>query len=79
MEDKLNQGKYETMEDFYSDVILITDNCRQFNPPTTLPYVHADELEAIFKAEWARVSSKLGHDEKRSMAAALNKLKLEDV
>ncbi|KAF9643139.1 hypothetical protein BDM02DRAFT_3079366, partial [Thelephora ganbajun] len=33
----LNQNKYETIEGFKEDTMLIFHNCRQFNPPGTFP------------------------------------------
>ncbi|EJD48509.1 hypothetical protein AURDEDRAFT_112948 [Auricularia subglabra TFB-10046 SS5] len=76
---KLDAGEYDSMEDFQSDVILIFNNSRQFNPVGTLPHDHADILEKFFKKEWSRIAGKLSYEEKRAMGSAINKLKTEEI
>jgi hypothetical protein len=77
---RLNQNKYETMEDFKEDVMLVFRNCRQFNPPGTFPYICADNVEAVFIKEWARVMEKrLEWGEKRSLQGVLSQLLKEDM
>jgi transcription initiation factor TFIID subunit 2 len=77
---RLNQNKYETMEDFRGDVILVFRNCRQFNPPGTFPYICADNVEAAFNKEWERaIEKRLEWGEKRSLQGILSQLLKEDM
>jgi transcription initiation factor TFIID subunit 2 len=77
---RLNQNKYETMEDFKEDVMLVFRNCRQFNPPGTFPYICADNVEAAFIKEWARAMEKrLEWGEKRNLQGVLSQLMKEDM
>jgi len=77
---RLNQNKYETMEDFKDDVMLVFRNCRQFNPPGTFPYICADNVEAAFSKEWTRaVEKRLEWGEKRSLQGVLSQLIKEDM
>ncbi len=76
MEKKLNQAAYSTMGEFAADVELIFANCRQFNPPGTEPCQHADELEKLWRKEWAKtVTPKLEANEKRALVGLINRLK----
>lgn len=76
MEKKVNQAAYSTMGDFAADMELIFANCRQFNPPGTEPCQHADELEKLWRKEWARtVTPKLEANEKRALVGLVNRLK----
>ncbi|TRM61550.1 hypothetical protein BD626DRAFT_570752 [Schizophyllum amplum] len=73
---KLTEGQYQTMEDFRKDVELIFKNCRTFNPPTTYPQQCADNVEALFKKEWAKaMEKKLSYTEKRGLQAVVRELK----
>lgn len=77
---RLNQNKYETMEDFKEDVMLVFRNCRQFNPQGTFPFICADNVEAIFVKEWPRVvERRLEWGEKRSLQGILSQLLKEDM
>ena len=77
---RLNQNKYETMEDFKDDVMLVFRNCRQFNPPGTFPYICADNVEAAFSKEWTRaVEKRLEWGEKRGLQGVLSQLIKEDM
>jgi len=77
---RLNQGKYETMEDFKEDVMLVFRNCRKFNPAGTFPYICADNVEAAFTKEWARaMERRLEWGEKRSLQGILSQLTKEDM
>jgi len=77
---RLNQNKYETMEDFKEDVMLVFRNCRQFNPPGTFPYVCANNVEAVFVKEWTRATEKrLEWGEKRSLQGIISQLIKEDM
>ncbi|KAL1729840.1 hypothetical protein EV714DRAFT_251135 [Schizophyllum commune] len=73
---KLTEGKYQTMEDFRKDVELIFKNCRKFNPVSTFPTQCADNVEALFKKEWAKaMEKKLSYSEKRGLQSVLRDLK----
>jgi len=77
---RLNQNKYDTMEDFKDDVTLVFRNCRQFNPPGTFPYICADNVEAAFTKEWARaLERRLDWGEKRNLQGVLSQLTKEDI
>lgn len=77
---RLNQNKYEAMEAFREDVMLVFRNCRQFNPPKTFPWDCADNAEAVFIKEWARaVEKRLEWAEKRSLQGILSQLLKEDM
>ena len=79
MGDKLDKDKYKSMEQFASDMNLIFANCRQFNPPTTLPTLHADVLEKTFRKDWAKLQERrFTPEEKKAVGFALNKVKQED-
>ena len=72
---KLTEGKYQTMEDFRKDVELIFKNCRKFNPVSTFPTQCADNVEALFKKEWAKaMEKKMAHNEKAALKKMLNTL-----
>ncbi|MCO5565704.1 hypothetical protein L7F22_019378 [Adiantum nelumboides] len=75
MTEKLNEGKYSTMGQFKSDMELIFANCRQYNPPTTIPIQLTDAVEAAFEREW-RIASilKLEPGEIKTLQALLKKL-----
>ncbi|KIM44007.1 hypothetical protein M413DRAFT_443069 [Hebeloma cylindrosporum] len=45
MSDKVNKGKYRSLEDFTSDFRLVTNNAKSFNPPGTIYHTEADRLE----------------------------------
>lgn len=45
METKLENDKYETMEDFVYDCKLVFNNCRQYNGESTTFYKNANKLE----------------------------------
>jgi transcription initiation factor TFIID subunit 2 len=80
MSDRLNEGRYSTMEQFREDMDLIFKNCRLFNPPGTYPVICADLLESTFEREWTKGSEKkLSYGEKRSIQVLLNKLIADDM
>lgn len=58
MENKLNSGRYRTMEDFEADMHLIFQNCRQFNHPATIVVANANVLEGVFDKEWVKAMEK---------------------
>ncbi|KAF8151531.1 hypothetical protein B0H34DRAFT_132874 [Crassisporium funariophilum] len=45
MTDKVNRGKYRSLEDFASDFRLVTTNAKMFNPPGTIYHIEADRIE----------------------------------
>lgn len=47
MGEKLKDGKYKTVDLFENDVRLIIENCRSYNPETTVYYKNADKIEEI--------------------------------
>ncbi|KAG8711147.1 hypothetical protein FRC08_016245 [Ceratobasidium sp. 394] len=74
---KLRAGKYKIMEDFKNDFNLIIRNCRQFNPPGTFPVTAADNLEAAFQREWAKLNTeprKISSGDRRALVSMLDKL-----
>jgi transcription initiation factor TFIID subunit 2 len=77
---RLSQGKYETMEEFHDDVQLVFRNCRQFNPPTTYPANCADVVEQLFIKEWTKVmDKKLDWTDRRMLSGIINQLLREDM
>ncbi|KAH7907029.1 hypothetical protein BJ138DRAFT_1137716 [Hygrophoropsis aurantiaca] len=80
MTDRLNAGKYSTMEEFSKDVQLIFNNCRKFNPPTTYPVTCADAVEKMFKKEWSKMTEKkLSWVEKRALQGMMTTIVREDI
>ncbi|KAI0073975.1 hypothetical protein K474DRAFT_1665959 [Panus rudis PR-1116 ss-1] len=43
---KVEKGKYRSLEEFASDVRLVTGNAKLFNPPGSIYYTEADRIEA---------------------------------
>ncbi|PFH52313.1 hypothetical protein AMATHDRAFT_140606 [Amanita thiersii Skay4041] len=75
MSTKLNEGKYNTMEDFRKDIELVFSNCRKFNPPRTFPVTCADTVEKAFKKEWPKlIERKLSWTEKRGLQGVMTNL-----
>lgn len=80
MSTKLNEGKYATMEDFKDDMELIFSNCRQFNPPGTIPVACAAAVEKTFKKEWPKaMERKLSWTEKRGLQSIVTNIAKEQV
>ncbi|KAG9096358.1 hypothetical protein FRC06_008750 [Ceratobasidium sp. 370] len=74
---KLRSGKYKIMEDFKNDFDLIIRNCRQFNPPGTFPVTAAENLEAAFQREWAKLNTeprRISSGDRRALVSMLDKL-----
>lgn len=79
MGNKLDKHMYHTMEQFARDMILIFNNCRQFNPPGTDPVLQAEILENAFRKEWSKAMQKrMELTEKRSLQSILVKLRAEE-
>lgn len=79
MNRKLDKRQYSTMEQFARDMLLVFDNCRQFNPPGTEPIQHAEMLEKVFRKEWGKaMERKMDLNEKKSLQTTLLKLRADD-
>jgi len=77
---KLDQGQYETMEDFKRDVGLIVGNCRKFNRAEDYPTLCANIFEKAFKKEWPKaMERKLTWQEKRGLQGIMTTLVKEPV
>jgi transcription initiation factor TFIID subunit 2 len=77
---KLEKRQYFTMEEFARDMLLVFDNCRQFNPPGTDPVALAEILEKAFRKDWGKVMErKLDPSEKRTLQGSLTKLRADDM
>ncbi|WFC96745.1 hypothetical protein MBRA1_003407 [Malassezia brasiliensis] len=73
---KLNDGAYATMGDFASDMRLMLANCRQFNPPTTLPREFEAAVRKVWRREWSRAMvRKLDYQDKRALQSMMGRLK----
>ncbi|KXS13476.1 acyl-CoA N-acyltransferase [Gonapodya prolifera JEL478] len=57
---KVDEGAYETMEEYARDVQKIFDNCKQYNEPST-PYVKcANALERFFQQRFKQKRQEVG-------------------
>ncbi|KAF8527429.1 hypothetical protein BU17DRAFT_39590 [Hysterangium stoloniferum] len=80
MSRKLDKRQYLTMEHFARDMLLVFDNCRQFNPPGTDPVALAEILEKAFRKDWGKaMEKKMDLSEKRILQALLTKLRADDI
>jgi len=80
MATKLDQGQYETMEDFKRDMELVFNNCRKFNRPEDYPTSCANTVEKVFNKEWSKVvERKLTWQEKRGLQGIMTTLLKEPV
>ncbi|KAG0173770.1 hypothetical protein DFQ30_007055 [Apophysomyces sp. BC1015] len=52
IETKLNDGAYETSEEFEADIRLMFNNCYLYNPPVTPVHKMGTELEKAFDEKW---------------------------
>ncbi|KAG0191845.1 hypothetical protein DFQ28_010784 [Apophysomyces sp. BC1034] len=52
IERKLNEGDYDTPEEFEVDVRLMFSNCYLYNPPVTPVHKMGKELEKVFADKW---------------------------
>ncbi|KAF8580130.1 hypothetical protein K439DRAFT_1648275 [Ramaria rubella] len=76
---KLDKKQYSSMEQFARDMLLVFNNCRQFNPPGTEPIQHAEILEKVFRKEWGRaMEKKLDPSEKRTLQGLLTRLRADE-
>lgn len=77
---RLEQGQYETMEEFKKDIELIFSNCRKFNRPEDYPTLCANIVEKVYKKEWPKVTErKLTWQEKRGLQGIMTVLVKEPV
>ncbi|KAI0643446.1 hypothetical protein C8Q79DRAFT_979029 [Trametes meyenii] len=44
---KVEKGKYRSLEEFASDIRLVTSNAKTFNPPGTIYHTEADRIESF--------------------------------
>ena len=73
---KLKQGQYKTMGEFASDMRLMFANCRQFNPPGTVPALMEQAVSRVWRREWSRAMvRKLEYSHKRSLQSMMGRLK----
>jgi len=68
------------MEEFADDLRLVYTNGRKFNAASPDIIRLIDSLEALLRKEWpGTLRRKLPTEVKRSLAQAINQLKVEDV
>ena len=73
---KLKEGAYLTMADFAADMRLMFANCRQFNPPGTIPAQMEQIVSRVWRREWSRAMvRKLDYAHKRSLQGMMSRLK----
>jgi len=46
---KIDLNKYKSFDSFANDVQLVFDNCRQYNPETSIYAKNAKHMDAFFK------------------------------
>lgn len=56
MEHKLVTNQYATLEAFVADAQLIFDNCRKYNPDTTVYWKLAKQMDGYLKKKLASVA-----------------------
>lgn len=55
---KLEGLSYSDYEDFHSDMLLVRDNCRLYNPPGSVVRRDCDEVFAYYMSEYERILEK---------------------
>ncbi|XP_078310623.1 uncharacterized protein LOC111136248 isoform X2 [Crassostrea virginica] len=55
---KLESLSYSDYEDFHSDMLLVRDNCRLYNPPGSVVRRDCDEVFAYYMSEYERILEK---------------------
>ncbi|XP_048746376.2 BRCA2-interacting transcriptional repressor EMSY-like [Ostrea edulis] len=55
---KLESLSYPDYEDFHSDMLLVRDNCRLYNPPGSVVRGDCDEVFAYYMSEYERILEK---------------------
>jgi histone acetyltransferase len=56
MDTKLSANQYASMDAFAADAQLVFENCRLFNPETTVYVKHARTMDKWFKAQLANMN-----------------------
>ncbi|KAH9847739.1 hypothetical protein C2E23DRAFT_847173 [Lenzites betulinus] len=54
---KVERGKYRSLEEFASDIRLVTANAKTFNPPGSIYHTEADRIEAFALDHIAKAAS----------------------
>ena len=49
IQQKIDLNKYKSFDSFVDDVQLVFDNCRQYNPETTIYAKNAKHMDSFFK------------------------------
>ncbi|KAI0824381.1 hypothetical protein BC628DRAFT_1379256 [Trametes gibbosa] len=57
MTTKVERGKYRSLEEFASDLRLVTTNAKTFNPPGSIYHTEADRIEAFGLEHIAKAAS----------------------
>lgn len=52
---KLESGSYGDHEEFHSDMLLVRDNCRLYNPPGSVVRRDCDEVFAFYMSEYEKI------------------------
>ncbi|XP_071165811.1 BRCA2-interacting transcriptional repressor EMSY-like isoform X1 [Mytilus edulis] len=55
---KLEMGSCNDYEDFHSDMLLVRDNCRTYNPPGSVVRRDCDEVFAFYMSEYEKLLEK---------------------
>ena len=51
-------NSYTHYEDFHSDMLLVRDNCRTYNPPGSVVRRDCDEVFAFYMSEYEKLLEK---------------------
>ena len=51
-------NSYTHYEDFHSDMLLVRDNCRRYNPPGSVVRRDCDEVFAFYMSEYEKLLEK---------------------
>lgn len=54
----LQLGSYGDHEEFHSDMLLVRDNCRLYNPPGSTVRRDCDEVYAFYMSEYEKILEK---------------------
>jgi len=74
MQMKLNNAQYRVQSELNDDFEQIVTNCKIFNPPGTVPVLHAEALQRVWWSE-ASKAGKLSYQEKRALQGMMNRLR----
>ena len=56
----MSKGKYKKYEDFFKDLLLIWDNCKQYNIQGSDIYKQAEYMEKVSKKQIAKFKEEVG-------------------